>query len=146
MPGVVLGALTIALAYAAAFLPRAAAAAPWLMLGGIVLLIVALCLLGTRRAGRSRPAMLGLGFGLLGLVLLGGFGAALVLPPESPATPLLLGLPRRAALVVYGIGIVPALFLPLVYALSFDRAVLSGAELQEIRTRLAGLSADQGAP
>lgn len=143
MPGTFLGVLAIALAYAAAFIPRAAPAAPWLMVGGIALLIVALCVLGTRRSGRSRPLLLRVGLGFLGLVLVAGFGAALALPPESVAAPLLLGLPRRAALVVYGIGILPALFLPLVYALSFGRAVLGDAELRELRARLAKLAADQ---
>ena len=146
MPGIFLGALVIGAAYAAAFLPRAAPAAPWLMVAGLTLLLVALCVLGTRRGGNSRPLALRLGLGFLALVLLGGFGAALALPPESPATPLLLGLPRRAALVVYGIGILPALFLPLVYAFSFERAVLSDTELRQLRERLAELPERQDRP
>jgi hypothetical protein len=143
MPGAVLGALAVGLAYAAAFIPRLAPAAPWLMVGGMTLLIVALCLLGTRRARRSRPWVLRFGLGCLALVVAGGFSAALALPPESIATPLLLGLPRRAALVVYGVGILPALFLPLLFALSFERAVLSEAELRELRDRLARLAAER---
>jgi hypothetical protein len=142
MPGILLGALAIALAYAAAFFPRASPAAPWLMVAGIALLVCSLCLLGTRR-GRPRPLALRVGVILLALVLLGGFGAALVLPPEIAASPFLLGLPRRAALLVYGVGILPALFLPVVYALSFDAAVLTEAELSTLRSRLSALASER---
>jgi hypothetical protein len=72
----------------------------------------------------------------LGLVLLAGFGGALLLPPETPGSPLWLGLPRRAALLVYGIGVLPALFLPLIYALTFGASVLDQAELAELRRGL----------
>jgi hypothetical protein len=143
MPGILLGALAISLAYAAAFLPRATPVAPWLMVTGIALLVGSLCLVGTRRRGRSRPLALRIGLILLALVLLGGFGAALALPPEGAAAPFLLGLPRRAALLVYGIGILPALFLPLVYALSFGAVVLTEAELNELRSRLAALASER---
>jgi hypothetical protein len=143
VPGILLGALAIALAYGAAFLPGATTVAPWLMMVGIALLVCSLCLLGTRRRGGARPLALLIGLALLALVLLGGFGAALVLPPEGAAAPLLLGLPRRAALLVYGIGLLPALFLPLIYAFSFDAAVLSQAELRELRSQLADLARER---
>ena len=55
------------------------------------------------------------------LVLAVGFGAVLLLHPASPTDPTLwLGLPPRAAVILYGIGILPALVLPLAYALTFD--------------------------
>ncbi len=140
MRGTLLGALGIALAYATAFLPAPiAAAGPWLMAGGITVLVLSLLVLGTRRRGRRRPAVLVLGFMLLGLVLVGGIGAALILPPETAASPLLFGLPRRAALLIYGVGLAPVLFLPLSYALSFEATVLSESELRELRARLADL-------
>lgn len=140
MRGTLLGALGIALAYATAFLPAPiAAAGPWLMAGGITVLVLSLLVLGTRRRGRRRPAVLVLGFTLLGLVLVGGIGAALILPPETAASPLLFGLPRRAALLIYGVGLAPVLFLPLSYALSFEATVLSESELRELRARLADL-------
>ena len=143
MPGVLCGVIAIALAYTAAFFPVARTVAPWLMVAGIVLLLCSLVLLGTRRQGRSRPRALRLGLSLLAIVLLGGFGAALLLPPEGPGAPLVLGLPRRAALLVYGIGILPALFLPLIYALSFGAAVLTESELRELRVELARLAAER---
>lgn len=139
MIGVWLGALIIGLAYAAACFPGATgAAAPWLMTVGIPVLLVSLILLATRRKGAARlPSILVLGLGFLGLVLLLGFGAALALPPETSVTPLYLGLPRRAALVIYGIGILPVGILPLVFALSFDRVVLSEEELRDLRDKLS---------
>jgi len=62
-----------------------------------------------------------------------------LLPGEGAGSPLWLGLPRRAALLVYGIGLLPAFVLPLCYALSFDAAVLSRAELDRLRSELAEL-------
>ena len=136
MPGIVLGTLLVALAYAAAALPQGVRASPWLMVAGIAALLIGLCVRGIHRRGRRQPWLLTLGFVFLAVVLLGGFAAALLLPPESPATPLWLGLPRRAALVVYGVGVMPALVLPLLYGVCFERAVLSEAELAEFRRRL----------
>jgi len=54
------------------------------------------------------------------LALLGGFGAALALPPsEEPGAALLFGLPLRAVIVLYGAGVLPLLGLPFVYAWAF---------------------------
>lgn len=141
------GALAIGLAYATAFLPApASAGAPWLMISGIALLLLSLILLATRRSGRGRPLEFWLGMGFLFLVLAVGFGGALLLSPEVAGARLLLGLPRRSALLVYGIGVVPALVLPLVYALSFEATVLSEADLRELRARLATLAAQRSNP
>jgi hypothetical protein len=49
-----------------------------------------------------------------------GLGAALLLPASGAAEPLLLGLPLRAAIVVYGVGFLPVLILPACFALDFD--------------------------
>ena len=55
-----------------------------------------------------------------GGLALGAFGAALALPAtEGPGATLLLGLPVRAALVLYGAGALPLVVLPLVYAWAF---------------------------
>jgi hypothetical protein len=144
MFGLVLGVLAIALAYAAAFLPAPIPrAAPWLMAVGLPLLLLGLLLLGTRRRGRKPSLPLLLGFAFTGVVLLGGFGAALALPAEHAGSPLLLGLPRRAALLLYGIGVLPAFVLPLLYAQSFGTTVLSETELAEWRERLARLESER---
>lgn len=143
---VALGASSMTLAYGAALFPPLTRAAPWLMVGGITLLILGLFQLGVRSRHQAMPASVKLGLLFLGLVLLGGFGAALLLPAETATGPLLLGLPRRAALIIYGIGLLPVPVLPLVYALSFERTVLSEASLAELRSRLAELRAKEPAP
>jgi len=135
-----LGGVAIALAYGAAFLPRPAPdAAPWLMVAGITLLLLSTFWLGVRAGGQRPPALFRIALALLGLLLAGGFTAALALAPESPGSALLLGLPRRAAILLYGAGLVPALLLPVVYALTFDRTTLSEAGLADLRNRLARL-------
>ena len=47
--------------------------------------------------------------------------------------PLWLGLPPRAAVVLYVIGFLPVLVLPLAYALTFDALTLSEADLARAR-------------
>lgn len=84
--------------------------------------MVAIMALG---AARGRASARGRGlkrlavpFGAVFLILVGAFAAALRLP--GAGEPLLLGLPLRAAIVLYGVGLLPALILPLAYALTFD--------------------------
>jgi hypothetical protein len=48
------------------------------------------------------------------------------------------GLPRRAALVLYGVGILPALFLPLAYALTFRERTLDAGDIERIRAARPG--------
>ena len=59
---------------------------------------------------------------------------ALALPADlGAAEPLLLGLPRRAAIVVYGIGLLPVLVLPVAYALTFEAQTLRDEDLERVR-------------
>jgi hypothetical protein len=44
-----------------------------------------------------------------------------------------LGLPLRAAIIMYGIGLFPAFIIPAAYALAFDRHTLSEADLARVR-------------
>ena len=44
-----------------------------------------------------------------------------------------LGLPVRTAIVLYGIGLVPLVFLPFAYAVSFDADTLSAADIARVR-------------
>jgi hypothetical protein len=107
--------------------------APWLFVGGIDLLLVALMVLGAARPGRG-VGRLAIPFAVTGAILAFGFGALLLLPAADPADPTLwLGLPPRAAVVVYVIGFLPVLFLPLAYALTFDELTLSEADLARAR-------------
>jgi hypothetical protein len=66
-------------------------------------------------------------------VLIVGFGAALLLPPtESAASRLWLGLPARAAVVIYGIGLLPIVVLPLAYALTFESQTLNADDVEQV--------------
>ena len=132
---VVAGTAGVALAYAAAFFPGAAAArwSPWAMTVGIGLLCIGFMVLGATRPGRSLgPLWIPIGFTFF--VLVAGLGLALALPgAEGPTTRLVAGLPPRAAVVLYGVGLLPALVLPLGYALTFKRFTLDAADIERIR-------------
>lgn len=125
--------VAIAAAYAAAFLPGGAPPwSAWLIVIGTSLALPAVMLLGAERAGRI--GRLWIPIGLCFLVLLAGFGAVLLMPPADPADPALwLGLPPRAAIVLYGIGLVPYLIVPVAYAVTFDSRTLSEADLERVR-------------
>lgn len=125
--------LTIGAAYASAFLPGGAPpGAAWAMAAGIAVLMVATMALGAARQGRL--GRLALPFALVLLLLLAGFGTVLALPPADPADPTLwLGLPPRAAVVLYGIGLLPLFAVPLAYALTFDEMTLPEADLARVR-------------
>jgi hypothetical protein len=121
-------------AYLLAFLPGGAP--PWAAWGlalGSAGVLASMMALGAARNGRLRPVPLAASL-LTFLVVAGSFGAALLLPgDEGPEAPLLFGLPRRAAIVLYGVGLVPLLFLPWMYAASFDADTLSEADLDRVR-------------
>lgn len=118
---VILGSLLIAAAYLLG--------SPGLLVAGVSVLLPSLLWLALRRHG------LGLAI-LLAIILAIGLGGALLLGPESPNTSLVLGLPRRAALLVYGIGLLPGLIFGILFALGFDRLVISSERLAELRDRL----------
>jgi len=132
---IIAGTAAVALAYAAAFFPAAALRwAPWAMTVGIGFLCAGFMVLGAARPGRSLgPIWIPVAFTFVVLVV--GLGLALALPgTEGPRTRLLAGLPPRAALVLYGVGLLPALVLPLGYALTFKRFTLDAADIERIRS------------
>jgi hypothetical protein len=130
---VVVSAVVIFLAYASAFLPGGAPAwAPWLFMAGTSVIMVATMAVGAARHGSIGP--LWIPFGLVLLVLLGGFGVVLTLPPADPHDPSLwLGLPPRAAIILYGIGFLPFFLVPIAYAWTFDHLTLGPGDLERIR-------------
>jgi hypothetical protein len=135
------GTLCIAAAYGSAFLPGAPAWGNWCMVAGTALVMLGALLLGAAR--RTKPlGMLAWVFAFMFLLVAGCLGTALLLPPEQAGSALLVGLPRRAAIVLYGLGVVPFLVLPLAYAITFDRLVIGEAELAQLRDRAAALRAD----
>ncbi len=130
----VLSCTAIAGAYALAFLPAGAPPlAAWGLALGSAGVLAAVMALGAARHGRLRPIPLAAAI-LTFLTVAGAFAAALLLPPnEGKAAVLVLGFPLRTAIVLYGVGVVPMLFLPVAYALSFDDDTLTEADLERVR-------------
>ena len=128
-----LSALAIAASYASAFLPGGAPAwAPWPMALGIPAALVAVMVLGAARDGGV--GRLAFPFAFSGLVLAAGFALALALPADERAgSPLYLGLPLRAAIIIYGIGLFPIVVLPIAYALTFHAQTLNAGDLERVR-------------
>jgi len=147
---IVASCIGIGVVYASAFLPGGLPAwAPWLMIASISTLLVATFALGAVRNGSI--GRLVFPFAAVWLVLVGGFGLALILPAETAADPrLVLGLPLRTAIVLYGVGLVPLLFVPIAYAATFSSLTLSDADLERLRAaanaiRDAEVADDSGA-
>ncbi len=88
----------------------------WLAVGGITATMAGVLVLGALRHGRL-SCWGAVAAGTVVCALLVGFSAALLLPPETAAGPLWLGLPRRAAIILLGVGLLPVFVLPACYAL-----------------------------
>ena len=71
---------------------------PWLFVAGLSVLLPSLLWVALRRGSGGIVVLLAI---ILGI----GLAGALVLPPESTADALILGLPRRPALLSYGVGL-----------------------------------------
>jgi len=127
-----IGIAAIACGYAAAFSSGGTGAA-WLLALGIPVALAAIMILGAAR-GRRGIGPLKLPFAFVALVLVIGFGAALALPAtEGPLSTLWLGLPMRAAIVIYGVGLLPIIVLPIAYALTFESQTLSAEDVERVR-------------
>jgi hypothetical protein len=135
----------IATAYASAFSPAGTPVwSAWLLATGVPLALVGAMVLGATRAGRL-PLRLGLAFALVGLMLAGGFILALALPGDlGAAEPLIFGLPRRAAIIIYGVGVLPVFVLPAAYALTFDEQTLRAEDLERVLAIGAARRASRG--
>lgn len=133
--GLLLSTVAIGAAYASAFLPGGAPGwAAWLLAFGIPGILVAMLVLGAARGGRL--GRLVYPFAALFIVVAGSFAALLALPATDPQDPVLwLGLPPRAAIVLYGVGLLPFLIVPLAYALTFDEMTLSERDMERVRER-----------
>ena len=126
--------LLITVAYASALLPGDPPVwAPWVMAAGTALSLVSVMAVGAARKGRVAKR-LAAAFGLVLAVLVAGFAALLALPPTDPGDPALwLGLPPRAAVLLYGVGVLPFFIVPVAYAWTFDAMTLSQADLDRVR-------------
>jgi hypothetical protein len=124
----------IAAGYAAAFGAHGTPTwAPWLLALGIPAALGAIMILGAARGDRGiGPLKIPFAFVIIMLVI--GFGAALALPStEGPVSRLWLGLPARAAIVIYGIGLLPIFVLPIAYALTFETQTLTAEDVERVR-------------
>lgn len=136
----------IASAYASAFLPGGAPAwAAWAMALGTPAALVAMMILGASRQEEPLGALL-VPFAFSGCVLAGGFVAALALPAsEAAGVPLYGGLPLRAAVIIYAIGLLPIVVLPIAYARTFERQTLRPGDLERVREAAEAFRRSQNA-
>lgn len=142
--GFFVATVLIALAYGSAFLSGGAPPwSPWLMAIGTALAMVSAMLFGASRRDRALGPLAWV-FGAAFIVIAGGFCLALALTPPPGGEPIWLGLPRRAAILIYGIGLLPVFLLPVAYAMTFDRVTLSDADLASFRERLATIRRRDG--
>lgn len=144
--GIVAATTSIVAAYALAFIQGAATnAGAMLMVFGIATMAVSLMALGAVRTG-EKIGVLAFAFAFVFAVLIIGFTLALLLPAgDNAATRLFFGLPPRAAIVVYGIGVLPVLVLPLIYAATFEERTLSEDDLERIKAAAAAHAEAQNA-
>lgn len=131
---IIVATCAIAVGYASAFSSGGTPAwAPWLLAFGIPGALGGIMVLGAaRERGGVGPLALPFAFVIITLTL--GFCLALGLPAdEGPNSTLWLGLPLRAAIVVYGIGLLPVVVLPVAYALTFGTQTLSAEDVERVR-------------
>ena len=131
---IVLATLAIAAGYATAFLPGGPPVwAAWLLALGIPASIGGILVLGAAK-GDAGLGPLAVPFAFVTVTLALGFGLALALPAdEGPRSVLWLGLPARAAILIYGIGLMPAIVLPVAYALTFSSQTLTAEDVALVR-------------
>ena len=131
--------VAIAFGYASAFLPNGTPrAAAYVFAIATAAMMVAALVLGAGRSDRPLGVLKWV-FAFCFIVLAGGFTLALRASPVTAADRLWLGLPPGAAIILYVVGVLPLLVLPLAYAFTFERTTLSEAELAELRVKLAAL-------
>jgi hypothetical protein len=130
----ILATLSIAVGYASAFAKGGAPSwAPWFLAIGIPAALGAIMTLGATR-GDKGLGPLKVPFLFVFVVLALGFCLALGLPPnEAKGAALLGGLPVRAAIVIYGIGLLPIVVLPVAYAITFGTQTLTEEDVARVR-------------
>ena len=135
------GLIAIAVAYGSAFVVTGGArwSAPVFALGASMA-AGAMMVLGAARGGRIGVLLAPIVVTVS--IVAAGMLAAWALP--SGPEPLWLGLPRRAAIVLYGVGLLPLFILPLAYAWTFDRITLREEDMRRVRAMRAEMRRDAG--
>ncbi len=128
-----LSSLALLVGYASAWWPSVAPRGVALLFAAAtVLQLVAFVLLGARR----RDGRLGAGW-MAVVVLVALVGGILITTAAQPGSAegeaLLLGLPRRAAFVLYGVGIAPLLLLAGAFARGFAAWSATDADVARLR-------------
>ena len=133
LAAIVLSTCAIGAGYASAFLPGDPPVwAGWIFAAGTTGVLVATLALGAMRRDRGMGRLV-IPFIIMTVLLGGGFAAVFMLPGDLGANePLLFGLPRRAAILLYGIGLLPTFVLPVAYALTFSDQTLRPDDLQRV--------------
>src|SRR5476651_713368 len=132
----------VAAAYLTSFAPAGVARwSPWLLAVGTNGLIMTLMALGATRQDALPRSLLYTFIGLF-LSCAACFLAALWLPAREGALgPMLLGLPLRTGIVLYGVGVLPMFVLPFVYAWTFHAFTLRDDDLERVRDAAAAVRA-----
>ena len=154
MWSVVVATVLVAAAYASAFLPAGAPAwSSWAFVVGTATMMTGMMALGATSGGRGRGDERGPGvmawvaIAFTFVVLVACFALAIVHPVPAAGDRLWLGLPAGAAAVLYGVGLLPLLVLPLAYAFSFEDRSLGEEELRRLRAlATSGAGVGVGAP
>jgi hypothetical protein len=136
---IALGTLLILTAFGSAWAPDGAPRwGIWCMIAGAALVMAATMALGALRSSvpGGRVTLIA---GFILVVIAAGFGAPMLLPAETVGGSMVLGLPLRVAIEVFGVGVLPALILPLCFALAFRADGLDDRSLAELRRRGAEL-------
>ena len=130
---IVLSTCAIGISYATAFFVSGAPMwAAWLFALGMTGTILGTLALGAMRRDQGLGRLV-IPFIIMTVLLGGGLAAVFLLPAElGAAEPLLLGLPQRAAIVLYVIGLLPILVLPVAYALTFADQTLRPDDLERV--------------
>lgn len=122
-----------AASYGATLIIGAAPAwAPWGLAFSIGVATVGLFLLGAMRNGQvAWPIVAGFIFTFVAVT--GSFWLALGMPAmEGAGGPLMLGMPRRTAIVLIGAGLLPTFVLPLLFAVTFRHGILSEEDIARV--------------
>ena len=130
----------VAIAYAAMFVSATPPSwAPIALAIGSNGVIMTLMAIGAVRHDTMPRSLVWTFVGLF-VLCAGAFVVALLMPAqEGVGGPLLLGLPLRAAIVLYGVGVLPIAILPFAYALTFESSTLSEDDLDRVRKAHASM-------
>ncbi|MGI8843417.1 MAG: hypothetical protein ACR2HZ_06945 [Gemmatimonadaceae bacterium] len=133
--------VAIATAYASAFVvPGGASWSVPAFILGMCLASGAMMALGAAKGGRLGVLLVPIGLTIA--IVVAGLLLAWGLPAENE--PLWLGLPRRAAIVIYGVALLPMFVLPVAYALTFDRVTLRPEDIVAVRAARAEMMRERG--